>query len=336
MGVQVDSTANKPSEEVTGPNPMSLAQGSSMRDWILLDSQSSISLFCNPLLVEDITDAGKKMVITTNAGDLTSTKQATVPGFGRVWYNGAAMTNIIGLGDMVDKHQVTFDSRKEDCFVVHAPQGPVKFHWNHLNLYSAHPQLTRPDNRTTAASAATATIFLETVEHNSSFYTQREFERAKTARRLLHVLGFPTVRDLKTIIISNAIRNCPVTCQDVDIAQQIFGQDIASLKGKTTRKKPTPVQSDKIAVPKELVARQHNVELCFDALFINELPFLSTISRKILYRTLQFVISKKVKDYRSVLDNVLRIYTVAGFNVVKIHCDKEFFPSSINYKTNSR
>jgi hypothetical protein len=36
--------------------------------------------------------------------------------------------------------------------------------------------------------------------------------------------------------------------------------------------------------------------------------------------------SKKSKDYRSVLDNIFRIYHAAGFKVVKIHCDKEFEP----------
>jgi hypothetical protein len=219
------------------------------------------------------------MVISTNAGDLTSTQQAEVPGFGQVWYNENAMTNIYSLGDMVDRFRVTFDSEKEDAIVVHTPQGPLKLHRNHQNLYSAHPQIHRPNIRIRAARAATANIFLEAVEHNSSFCTQRKFERAKTARRLL--LGFPTTRDLKTIITSNAIRNCPVTCQDIDIAQQIFDKDVASLKGKTTKKKPAPVQRDKVDVP-----NQRKVELCIDTIFINKMPFLSIISRNILYRTL--------------------------------------------------
>jgi hypothetical protein len=210
MAVQVECTAVNSSQEATSPNPISLAQGSSMRDWILLDSQSSISLFCSPALVKNITDGKKKMVISTNAGDLTSTQQAEVPGFGQVWYNENAMTNIYSLCDMVDRFRVTFDSEKEDAIVVHTPQGPLKLHRNHQNLYSAHPQIHRPNIRIRAARAATANIFLEAVEHNSSFCTQLKFERAKTARRLL--LGFPTTRDLKTIITSNAIRNCPVTC----------------------------------------------------------------------------------------------------------------------------
>ena len=43
-----------------------------------------------------------------------------------------------------------------------------------------------------------------------------------------------------------------------------------------------------------------------------------------MYRTLQNVASRSMKNYRSGLDNVFRIYHAAGFKVVKIHCDKEF------------
>jgi hypothetical protein len=33
----------------------------------------------------------------------------------------------------------------------------------------------------------------------------------------------------------NVIKNCPVTTEDVNIAKKIFGKDISSLKGKSTR-----------------------------------------------------------------------------------------------------
>ena len=40
----------------------------------------------------------------------------------------------------------------------------------------------------------------------------------------------------------NTIKNCPVTVEDVSIAEKIFGPDVSSLKGKSTRRKPKPVR----------------------------------------------------------------------------------------------
>ena len=45
------------------------------------------------------------------------------------------------------------------------------------------------------------------------------------------------------------IKNCPVTQEDVDVAQKIFGPAISTLKGKSTRKNPKPVINDNIQIP---------------------------------------------------------------------------------------
>ena len=50
----------------------------------------------------------------------------------------------------------------------------------------------------------------------------------------------------------NAIKNNPVTIEDVKIAEKVFGPDVATLKGKSTRPKPRQMINDKIEIPKEI------------------------------------------------------------------------------------
>ena len=84
--------------------------------------------------------------------------------------------------------------------------------------------------------------------------------------------------------------------------------------------------SDNIAIPRELVNAQQEVELCIDTMFINGMPYLTSISKRIMYRTAQWVPSREMQDYRSVLENILRIYKRAGLPVKTIFSDNEFCP----------
>ena len=59
-------------------------------------------------------------------------------------------------------------------------------------------------------------------------------KKAREARNLYQMMMFPSVADYKNAIKLNLIHNCPVTVEDINIAEDIFGKDIFALKGKTT------------------------------------------------------------------------------------------------------
>ena len=111
-----------------------------MRDWILLDSQSSVDLFCNPDLVTDIRHCQETLLLATNAGELTTNLKASVPNYGTVWFDANAMTNVFSLASMQDKFKVTFNSDVESAFVVHTPKGEVWFTRGKQNLYYYKPE----------------------------------------------------------------------------------------------------------------------------------------------------------------------------------------------------
>ena len=80
----------------------------------------------------------------------------------------------------------------------------------------------------------------------------------------------------------NAIKDCPITIEDITIAEKVFGKDINSLKGKTTRSKSVPVVHDVIEIPPEIMQQHGNVELCADVVYIQGLTFNNHIKENML------------------------------------------------------
>ena len=71
---------------------------------------------------------------------------------------------------------------------------------------------------------------------------------------------------------------------------------------------------------------QSQVELCIDAMYVNKMPFLTSILRHIKFRTSQWVPGRTTGEYRKQLTKLLHLYKTAGFPVCTISCDNEFRP----------
>jgi hypothetical protein len=55
------------------------------------------------------------------------------------------------------------------------------------------------------------------------------------------MIANPTESEFAWMVREQLLTNCPVTVRDIDKNYQIFGPDVANLRGKTTRTKPDRV-----------------------------------------------------------------------------------------------
>ena len=159
-----------------------------------------------------------------------------------------------------------------------------------------------------------------TLSENRIGYTDRQYDIAKTARKLYHIIGMPTVENFKALLCMNAIHNCPVMVEDVKITERIFGPDMSSLKGKSMRRKPKPVRKDLV----EITEKHRDIELCMDTMFINECGMLTAIDRWIRFRSVVPIDTKTQSDYYKALDVIFRQYNKGGFVIKTIYCNGEY------------
>ncbi len=69
-------------------------------------------------------------------------------------------------------------------------------------------------------------VMVNTVRKNFEGFTKHEIKMAQEARRLQGMIGNPADREFTGKVHEKLIANCPVTLQDVQNANQIFGPDL--------------------------------------------------------------------------------------------------------------
>ncbi len=256
------------------------------------------------------------MTIKCNAGITKTNMIGIMPGYpGEVWYNPKGIANILSMANVKKYFRVTYDSAGGEGFVVHKPDGTQRqFQESNTGLFYLD-----------TSRQLTATVLVTTVDDIEANYTVRDYKHAGVARHLQNVIGRPSTRDFLNMVGSNLLPNCPITIKDIMTAEEIFGPNIGSLKGKTVRRKGDHVTTTRhCSVSIEILQRHQRVVLCIDLMFVNKVPFLMTISRDIKFGTAEMLHRRDAKYILKAIKNVKAIYNKQGFKITRIHTDNEF------------
>jgi hypothetical protein len=220
---------------------------------------------------------------------------------------------------MIAKYHVTYDSHNGDSpnqLCVHKADGQQrKFNQSQRGLFYLYTAKT--ENYTVLA--------VNTVEHNKFNYAVRDYNRAKLARKIQVLVGRPELKDFLRYLDGNSFPNCPINRQDAINAHAIFGRDIGSIKGKTTRRKLKGILGSVANnLPKEIMETYRDVTLCIDIMFVNKIPFFLSISRIIRFITVEVLDNRKQASLIKALQHIYGIYRKRGFRISNILGDSEF------------
>ena len=166
---------------------------------------------------------------------------------------------------------------------------------------------------------------MQTVRESFEGYTKNEVKKAITAREAPTMLGCLSERDMEYLVSSKELDDCPVTPHDLRNANAIFGgPDIAGVRGKTVRRAPERVITDYVAIPRDFLKLHTHVTLVADVMFVNNIPFLVTLSRGIKFVTAEHVRSRTAKQLAKSIKRVMQLYGRAGMIVQTVLMDMEF------------
>jgi len=297
------------------------------KNWILLDTQSNCDIFRNPKLVSDIRlNPDGPLVLQSNGGQMSTKLIATVRGYGKVWFSKYSLANILSFSNIRKKFKVSIMTGPDDpepSIKVHKPDGTVMTFTEYENGLYVHD--TGSIVKHNQINTSYDYLFLNTVYANENNFTNRQVKSAKAALALYKKLGRPSITNFYSILSSGFLRDCPVTEDDARRAFHIYGPDIASIKGKSTRSTPSHIPTSIVSPIPSYIQEWHlNVTLCVDIFFLHGIPFLHTISRDLQFRTVEELSSRAYKHILLCLQTVFNMYEARGFTVQHLRGDSEF------------
>ena len=288
---------------------------------VLLGNEASLNIFSYKDLLTDIRQSDRSIKVSgiQSGGGVDVNREGEFAEFGAVFYSGDASANVLSSAARVDAGaSITYDYL-QDCFTLQ-PKGSVRVsRFGRKSIPGSEGRFYSCDWRSVDNNNAMVT----TVEQNLRAFTKREIERARAARELMARMGFPSVGMAMSIV--NTGSNFDISSRDFQVAEAIWGRNMASMNGKTTKR--ATVVAD-IMIKAKIV--QKDQVLVIDIMFIDKIAILIGVATPLgltMAYSLNNVVLKKssrsTEHVRKGIAHFLGVLGSQGFKTSVIMSDGE-------------
>lgn len=290
-------------------------------DDILADNQATVSIFHNRRYLRNVRPADKHLKVHGIGGHLIATQVGDFGNFGQVYYHPEAVANILSFYELQRKYQIEYNNKIEDAFIVTTDKAKIKFvQKKGLYVFNPTKELQSSTALATNATGVQQSASVDTVRANEEQYSKQDIQRAKAAQDLYIMLGRLSLDDFSRIISQGSLLGCPVTQKDIKRWLDIYGKDVGTLKGRTTRKQPEPVE---LHADYSVKFPSHLISLCVDIFFVGGEAFLLTISKEIDAVVIQHISDRSADSLYKGVTAIIGQYRQHDYIVKYLYTDGE-------------
>ena len=280
-------------------------------------------------------DLGTVNVVEIESADgiVSNVSKGGMTMFGFAYYWEAIPMNILSFGCMVDSGLDIQYMNKQDTFHVGCVDnselvfGRTKGRLYVSEIAISNNYMVKCRNNNNNNDNNRKNILMTTIYDKMAKYSKIEVKRAERVKELMWRFGVMSISQLVKQLKLSKIEEANCGVSDIIIANDIWGADLAGLKGKSTAVKNKPIPIDVIRE----TARE--VQTCYgDIMFWLGKPYLLLVSEPLDLLAVSLLNNRTEEELYRVTIKLLRKPIQAGFKYSTLYFDREAGTLSEEFK----
>lgn len=276
---------------------------------IYLDSGANRSVIGEEFLLDNIRNSKNPFRVRTAHGIVDCHQVGDFFDFGEAIYLKGS-PNLLALRDAENRYSVKYVQSKHFILTLKGnPSERIFFERDNNHMYSI---------KIKKSEIIEAGVFMDynIKRSNEGMYTNQEVIRARRAREIVRILGFPADGGLSYDIKNGGMLNNPVTTRDLVIASELFGKDVASMKGKATV--PPAMIESYMEVEKSSTIDQ---SMYSDIMEIENNKFIISVLKPMGLVLINHIQQRTARVAEETLLNQIQTVQNKGFRIIKVTLD---------------